>query len=56
MKTFEYKVMLNLNENSLIALGKEGWELVAVLQTSHYRFYLKREIRIGGGRAGCCGK
>lgn len=42
MKKFEYRREFQLNMEKLNELGKQGWELVAIVNTVD--FYLKREI------------
>jgi hypothetical protein len=43
VKAFEYKVLIRrAQEDDLNELGKEGWELVAVLPDG--KMYFKREI------------
>lgn len=46
-------VELTMNTDELNALGKEGWELVAVVSPGHFKFhyFFKRELRpVGAAR------
>lgn len=51
-KKYEYKVIdsvvpkrVNITEESFLnKLGEEGWELVEIMGSPFYRYYLKREI------------
>jgi hypothetical protein len=40
MQKWEYKVVSSLTEETLNALGEQGWELVAIYD--NYEAYLKR--------------